>query len=81
MLTDLCPDCAARPTGEMFQHAESCPLVRDIGAQAAADTEWFAQHPGCDRFTRLATVAEREVLGVGGGLVDVVRPVQGGDGG
>lgn len=33
VLTDLCPDCAARPTGEVFQHAESCPLIRNIVAR------------------------------------------------
>lgn len=49
-----CPDCAAvgDPDLMRLEHFDGCPIGRALDAMSAADREWFAAHPGADRYHR-----------------------------
>lgn len=49
-----CPDCPAvgDPDLMRLEHFDGCPIGRALDAMSATDREWFAAHPGADRYHR-----------------------------
>lgn len=77
-----CPDCAARPQGQVVHHDPTCPVDRGVNAAIDADGEWFKANPSATEYRRPITHFEQVELRIttGGqavGAVHVLRLKQG----